>query len=109
VDVVPRTAAELFHAGHRASWAHNAVGAADHEALIRDLSVPLLGLAGTREGLRTQTAEACGLSPWARFEEMGDVGGFVADEAPADLADAVTAFLRLPDASVIPTPSGADR
>lgn len=107
--VVPRTAAELFLAGRRASWAHNAVGAADHVVLMRELAVPLLGLAGTREGLRTQTEEACALSPWARFELMGDVGGFVADEAPADLADAVAAFLRLPDASVLPAPSGADR
>jgi hypothetical protein len=76
---------------------------------MRDLAVPLLGLAGEREGLRNQTRDACALSKWARFEEMGDVGGFVADEAPWALADAVATYLRLPHSDVTPTFAGDDR
>lgn len=92
--VVPRTIGELLLAGSRRPWAHQAVGRCDHRRLLAELRVPALFLAGAREGLRRQTEEAAALAPAARFVELGDVGGWVADEDPAGLAEAVVAFLR---------------
>jgi pimeloyl-ACP methyl ester carboxylesterase len=100
--VVPRTMADLLSMGARASWPHNAVGRVDHAALLAALRAPLLVLAGEREMLRRESETAAALSPWARFQALGDVGGWVADEDPVALADAVVAFLRLPDEAVIP-------
>jgi len=92
--VVPRAIADLLLAGPNRAWAHQAVGRCDHRALLAALQVPALFLAGAREGLRRQTEEAASLAPSARFAEPGDVGGWVADEDPAGLAETVARFLR---------------
>lgn len=92
--VVPRAIADLLLAGSARPWAHQAVGRCDHRALLAALRVPALFLAGSREGLRSQTEQAAALAPTARFAELGDTGGWVADEDPARLAEAVASFLR---------------
>jgi len=92
--VAVRTMAETLLTDERRAEAHNALGLADMEAWIRNLEVPMLMLAGTREILWQATIQAAELSPLASYRELGDHGFFVADEASDDLAAAIDEFIR---------------
>jgi pimeloyl-ACP methyl ester carboxylesterase len=93
-SVVVRTMAETLMTAERRAEAHNALGHADIEGLIRGLSVPMLMLAGTREILWQATIQAAELSRLATYRELGDHGFFVVDEATEEFADAIDEFLR---------------
>lgn len=98
--VTARTISEMLATGRNLPQAHNAVGRADNEALIRGVSAPMLALAGSRELLRAQSEAAAELSPNVRFVEFGDATTFAADERPAELAALIVDFLRAPEATL---------
>jgi len=99
-ELAARTISEMLATGRNLPHAHNAVGRADNQALIRRVSVPMLALAGRRELFRAETEAAAELSPNIHFVEFGDATTFAADERPAELTALIAQFLRAPEGSL---------
>ncbi|MFL5846424.1 MAG: alpha/beta fold hydrolase [Solirubrobacteraceae bacterium] len=90
---IVRSLTEVLLTGDRRADAHNALGEADVETLLREVAVPMLSIAGTREMLHAASVRAAELSPLIEYRELGDSGFFVVDEEPEAFADAVAEHL----------------
>ena len=102
VEIAARSTAEMLLPGPLLPYAHNAVGNADHDALLARLERPLLAIAGRHEMLHAESRRAAEVSPWVTFVELGDAGTYAADEEPDALVAAIDEFLRAPHDSLNP-------
>ncbi|WP_123506358.1 alpha/beta fold hydrolase [Frondihabitans sp. PhB188] len=92
--VMARSLMEYVVAGHHRPDGHNAVGRADHRALLDAVTVPVLFLTGDREMLDADTRSAFEVAPPSvELYGFGDEGIDIADDIPERFAAVVHEFV----------------
>lgn len=90
--IAARATAEMLTSMEHRPDGHNAVGRADHVAMVRALARPVLAVAGRRELLYRESQRGPELSAIVRFHELGDAGIDAVDEVPEVFADVIDGF-----------------
>lgn len=65
----------------------------DHEAMVRDLTRPFLGISSHRDSFYEETQRAAALNSHVSFRDVGDEGLFFAEENPREYARVIEDFL----------------
>lgn len=100
--VMARSLMEYVVAGFHRPDGHNAVGRADHAALLKAVTVPVLFLTGDREMLDADTRKAMAIAPASvELFSFGDEGIDVADDIPERFAATVHEFVAK-SAAIVP-------
>jgi pimeloyl-ACP methyl ester carboxylesterase len=105
--IAARATAEMLTSMDHRPDGHNAVGRADHVAMVRALTRPVLAVAGRRELLYRESKKGPELSEMVRFHELGDAGLDAVDEVPEVFADVIDGFFSQISAAEGPASPGA--
>ncbi|MFN8532779.1 MAG: alpha/beta hydrolase [Dehalococcoidia bacterium] len=89
-----RAQIDALKAGWMLPYGFWAVGAADHLALARGMTMPTLVMSGERDMIFEDSRQAVGLMPLGRFYHLVNGGVNAPDESPDELVETVDRFFR---------------
>jgi pimeloyl-ACP methyl ester carboxylesterase len=92
-EMAVRSVAANLEAGERRHLGLLAMKDSDHEAMVRDLTRPFLGISSHRDSFYEETQRAAALNSHVSFRDVGDEGLFFAEENPREYARIVEDFL----------------
>jgi pimeloyl-ACP methyl ester carboxylesterase len=92
-EMAVRSVAANLEAGERRHLGLLAMKDSDHEAMVRDLTRPFLGISSHRDSFFEETQHAAALNSHVSFRDVGEEGLFFAEENPREYARIVEDFL----------------